>query len=90
MNEQKAKKVCDMIARIKINIEYLETNFNNLQDIHFISNEMRQPKQDITSTTIEACDNLECSFCDDITKRITRIKNTINELNKELPKKLKV
>lgn len=90
MNEQKAVKVCDMVSIIKVNINYIEKCFNNLQDIRLIINEMRQPKKDVNHLTLEACDSLECSFCDDIVNRISRIKNTINELNKELPKKLKV
>lgn len=80
MNKLETQKVCDAIARIKTNIDYIEKVFNNLQDIRLIIDEMRQPKTDVNHLTLEACDSLECSFCDDIVNRISRIKNAINGL----------
>lgn len=80
MSELETQKVCDAIARIKTNIDYIEKAFNHLQDIRFITDEMHEVKKDVNKLVVDACDSLECSFCDDITNRITSIKSAINSL----------
>lgn len=80
MKTRETQKVCDAIVCIKTNIDYIEKAFNHLQDIRFIIDEMCDVKKDVNKLVVDACDSLECSFCDDIANRISRIKSAINGL----------
>lgn len=80
MNQIETTKVCNAIVHIKTNIDHIEKAFNHLQDIRFITDEMHEVKKDVAKLVVDACNSLECSFCDDITARISSIKSAIGGL----------